>query len=69
VGGLNSPGGELSPQPLEAAPDAPVEKAVADLALQAAGKVVGETMTGEREKRLVSEFLAETSGPAGSSKS
>ncbi len=46
-----------------------VRNEVADLALQAAGKVVGETMTGEREKRLVSEFLAETSGPAGSSKS
>jgi F-type H+-transporting ATPase subunit b len=46
-----------------------VRNEVADLALQAAGKVVGETMTGEREKRLVSEFLAETSGPAGSSSS
>jgi F-type H+-transporting ATPase subunit b len=46
-----------------------VRNEVADLALRAAGKVVGETMTGEREKRLVSEFLAETSGPAGSSKS
>src|SRR6266550_1510469 len=30
VGGLDGPGGELSPQPLEAAPDAPVEKAVTD---------------------------------------
>ena len=46
-----------------------VRNEVADLALRAAGKVVGETMTGEREKRLVSEFLAETSGPAGGSKS
>jgi F-type H+-transporting ATPase subunit b len=44
-----------------------VRNEVADLALRAAGKVVGETMTGEREQRLVSEFLAETSGPAGSS--
>jgi F-type H+-transporting ATPase subunit b len=35
---------------------------VADLALLAAGKVVGETLTSERERRLVSEFLAETSG-------
>jgi F-type H+-transporting ATPase subunit b len=44
-----------------------VRNEVADLALRAAGKVVGETMTGEREQRLVSEFLAETSGPAASS--
>ena len=36
-----------------------VRAQVADLALQAAGKVVGETMTGERERRLVEEFLAE----------
>ena len=42
---------------------------VADLALRAAGKVVGETMDSEREKRLVSEFLAETSGPAAGSNS
>ena len=49
---------------------AEVRDEVADLALRAAGKVVGETLSGEREKRLVSEFLAETSGgPAGSSKS
>ena len=33
---------------------------VADLALRAAGRVVGETMTSEREKRLVEQFLAET---------
>jgi F-type H+-transporting ATPase subunit b len=32
---------------------------VADLALAAAGKVVGETMTGERQRRLVEEFLTE----------
>jgi F-type H+-transporting ATPase subunit b len=48
---------------------AEVRNEVADLALRAAGKVVGETLTGERERRLVSEFLAETSGPAGGSKS
>lgn len=36
---------------------------VADLALQAAGRVVGETMTDQRQRRLVEEFLAEpTSG-------
>ncbi|MEO7663706.1 MAG: F0F1 ATP synthase subunit B [Candidatus Limnocylindrales bacterium] len=34
---------------------------VADLALAAAGRVVGETMTGERQRRLVEEFLAEAS--------
>lgn len=32
---------------------------VADLALDAAGKVVGETMTAQRERRLVEEFLHE----------
>jgi F-type H+-transporting ATPase subunit b len=32
---------------------------VTDLALAAAGKVVGESMTGERQRRLVAEFLAE----------
>jgi F-type H+-transporting ATPase subunit b len=37
---------------------------VADLALQAAGKVVGETMTDDRQRRLVQEFLAETGAPA-----
>ncbi len=31
---------------------------VADLALAAAGKVVGESMTGERQRRLVQDFLA-----------
>ena len=46
---------------------------VADLALRAAGHVVGETITSDREKRLVNEFLAETgvgaSGGGGSSAS
>ena len=32
---------------------------VADLALAAAGKLVGETMTGARQRRLVDEFLAD----------
>jgi len=48
---------------------AEVRNEVADLALRAAGKVVGETLNGERERRLVSEFLTETSGPAGTSRS
>ena len=38
---------------------ADVRSQVAELALAAASRVVGETMTGEREKRLVKEFLAE----------
>jgi F-type H+-transporting ATPase subunit b len=38
---------------------------VADLALRAAGRVVGETMTDDRQRRLVNEFLAETSSPSG----
>ncbi|HET7027745.1 MAG TPA: F0F1 ATP synthase subunit B [Candidatus Limnocylindrales bacterium] len=32
---------------------------VVDLALAAAGKVVSETMTGERQRRLVEDFLTE----------
>jgi F-type H+-transporting ATPase subunit b len=40
---------------------------VADLALRAAGRVVGETLTSERERRLVSEFIAEAGEPAGGS--
>src|SRR5215213_8055001 len=37
---------------------------VADLALQAAGRLVGETMTDQRQRRLVEEFLEES--PSGS---
>jgi len=36
---------------------------VASLALRAAGRVVGETMTGERQRRLVEEFLRESANP------
>jgi F-type H+-transporting ATPase subunit b len=36
---------------------------VADLALRAAGRVVGETLTTERERRLVEDFLAESGSP------
>jgi F-type H+-transporting ATPase subunit b len=39
---------------------------VADLALQAASRVVGESMTDERQRRLVEEFLAETGAGNGS---
>lgn len=49
---------------------------VADLALAAASRVVGETISTDRERRLVEEFLAETgsatggaSGSGGGSKS
>jgi F-type H+-transporting ATPase subunit b len=38
---------------------------VADLALQAAGRVVGETMTDQRQRRLVEEFLADPTPRAG----
>jgi F-type H+-transporting ATPase subunit b len=38
---------------------------VADLALSAAGRVVGETMTDARQRRLVEEFLAEGSSSEG----
>jgi F-type H+-transporting ATPase subunit b len=38
---------------------------VADLALQAAGRVVGETMTDQRHRRLVEEFLADPTPQAG----
>ena len=41
---------------------------VADLALLAAGRVVGETMTDDRQRRLVQEFLQETSAGDGSTK-
>ncbi|HXU86159.1 MAG TPA: F0F1 ATP synthase subunit B [Verrucomicrobiae bacterium] len=41
---------------------------VADLALRAAGKVVGETMTDDRQRRLVKEFLDETADGTSSSK-
>ena len=40
---------------------------VADLALRAASRVVGETMTSERERRLVQEFLAESRTASGAS--
>jgi F-type H+-transporting ATPase subunit b len=39
---------------------------VADLALRAAGRVVGETMTDERQRRLVEQFLAEAAPATGS---
>ena len=38
---------------------AEVRGQVAELALLAAGRVVGETMTADRERRLVQQFLAE----------
>jgi F-type H+-transporting ATPase subunit b len=45
---------------------ADVRGQVAELALLAAGRVVGETMSGVREKRLVDEFLSEVAtAPSG----
>jgi F-type H+-transporting ATPase subunit b len=35
---------------------------VADLALAAAGRVVGDSMTGDRQRKLVADFLAESAG-------
>ncbi len=35
---------------------------VADLALAAAGRVVGDAMTSDRQRKLVAEFLAESAG-------
>ena len=43
---------------------ADVRDQVAELALAAAGKVVGETMSDAREKRLVNEFLTQVSAEA-----
>jgi F-type H+-transporting ATPase subunit b len=46
---------EIEAEKIRAITDVRAE--VADLALAAAGKVVGETMSDERERRLVEEFL------------
>ena len=58
---------EIEAEKLRAIADVRAE--VADLALRAASKVVGETLTTKRERRLVEEFLAETSSPSGGSTS
>lgn len=59
---------ELERMRVRAAADIEAEKSraiadlraeVADLAIGAAGRIVGESMTGERQRRLVEEFLAE----------
>ena len=42
---------------------------VTDLALRAAGRVVGETLTTDRERRLVEEFLVEAGDATGGSRS
>ena len=39
---------------------------VTDLALAAAGRVVGDSMTADRQRRLVADFLAESVGTGGS---
>ena len=51
---------EIEAEKLRALADLRAE--VADLALSAAGVVVRESMTGERQRRLVEEFLADTEG-------
>jgi F-type H+-transporting ATPase subunit b len=47
---------EIEAEKIRAISDVRAE--VADLALQAAGRVVGETMSSKRERRLVEEFLS-----------
>jgi F-type H+-transporting ATPase subunit b len=42
-----------------------VRTEIADLALRAAGRVVGETLTAARERRLVEEFLVEVAPETG----
>jgi F-type H+-transporting ATPase subunit b len=54
---------EIQAEKLRAIGDLRAE--VANLALAAAGKVVGETMTDQRQRRLVEEFLRETDVAAG----
>ena len=44
---------------------ADVRAQVADLALLAAGRVVGETMSDARQRRLVDDFLAEVTAERG----
>jgi F-type H+-transporting ATPase subunit b len=39
---------------------------VTDLALAAAGRVVGDAMTADRQRKLVADFLAESAGTGGS---
>jgi F-type H+-transporting ATPase subunit b len=65
---------ELERMRVRAAADIEAEKAraiadlrgeVADLALAAAGRVVGETMSDERQRRLVQEFLTADAGRSG----
>jgi F-type H+-transporting ATPase subunit b len=45
---------------------AEIRNEVVDLALRAAGRVVGETMNDDRQRRLVDEFLAEAAPATGS---
>jgi F-type H+-transporting ATPase subunit b len=55
-------GAEIDGERVRALAD--VRSQVAELALLAAGKVVGETMNTDREKRLVDEFLTQVSPSA-----
>jgi len=52
---------EIEAEKLRALADLRAE--VADLALAAAGKVIGESMTDQRQRRLVDEFLRESAQP------
>ncbi len=44
---------------------ADVRSQVAELAIAAAGRVVGETLSGQRERRLVEEFLVQADATSG----
>src|SRR5215207_6893524 len=55
--------GEIEAEKSRALADLRAE--VADLALQAAGRVVRETMTDQRQRRLVEEFLEEAAPSSG----
>jgi F-type H+-transporting ATPase subunit b len=54
---------EIEAEKLRAVADLRAE--VADLALAAAGKVVGANMTGATQRRLVEDFLRESAGASG----
>ena len=58
--------GEIEAEKQRAIADLRAE--VVDLALSAAGKVVGESMTDQRQRRLVEEFLAESGSASGTSR-
>jgi F-type H+-transporting ATPase subunit b len=57
---------EIEAEKLRAIAD--LRSEVADLALAAAGKVIGANMTGATQRRLVEDFLTESAGSSGTAK-